>query len=202
MNLIRRSLLAGAALGLLAACSSGPPPRLMLLSNDAAPPVVDAATLRPLLVVRTVALPEYLDRRAVIYRSSDAELTPFADVVWSERLGQSVTRWIAVQLAAELPDQEVQAFSAGGERSPQRVLNLELRSFEPELQAGAPPVLHLRGSWQLSGGGSAVDGELAADVPMTTLDAAATVAAMRVALVQASSSLVAQLRRIPPAQFR
>ncbi len=50
---------------------------------------------RPVLVVRTVSMPEYLDRRAIIYRSSDSELKRFPDVVWAERPGESVTRWMA-----------------------------------------------------------------------------------------------------------
>ena len=185
-----------AALALLGACSSGPPPRLILLSNDVAVPAASGNAQRPLLVVRTVAVPEYLDRRAVVYRSADAELKPFADAVWAERLGQSLTRWIALQLAADLPDHEVQAFAAAGEQMPGLVLNIELQSFEPQALPATATVLHLRGAWHLSGGPGA-DGRLAVDVPVSALDAPSTVAAMRTALTQASADIAEQVRRLP-----
>lgn len=190
-----RRLGAGASLVLLAllgACATAPQ-RLMLLSNDVVVPPAPAAVQRPMLVVRTVAMPEYLDRRSIIYRSSDSELKRFPEQVWAERLGESVTRWMALQLAADLPGYEVEAFGAASEKSPALALNMELQSFEPDAASG---VLHLRGSWHLAGA-SVTDGRLSADVPMGTLDAAATVAAMRTALMQASDGIAAQIRQMP-----
>ena len=184
-----------AVLALLAGCSAGPPPRLMLLSNDVALPPAQQMQ-RPLLVVRTVSVAEYLDRRAIIYRSSDAELKRFPDVIWAERLGESLTRWMALQLAADLPGYEVQAFTTDSEKSPSLALNIELQSFEPDALPGAATVLRLRGDWHLSGS-SAMDGRLAADVPMGTLDAPSTVAAMRAALTQAGDGIAQQLRQLP-----
>jgi uncharacterized protein len=194
---IRRSrhALAAALLLLLGACSSGPPPRLILLSNDAVP-AAPAAAMRPLLVVRTVALPEYLDRHAIVYRSSDAELQRFHDAEWAERLRTSVTRWVAQQLAADLPQYEVQAFTSDDERPMALALNLELQRFEPDASAGGTPVLHLRGTWHLSGQWHA-DGDLTADAPMGALDPAATVAAMRSALLSASSAIAEQVKQAP-----
>lgn len=186
-----------AVLALLAGCSAGPPPRLMLLSNDVALPAAVQPTQRPVLVVRTVTLPEYLDRRAIIYRSSDAELKRFPDVIWAERLGESLTRWIALQLAADLPGYQVQAFTTDSEKSPALALNIELQSFEPDALPGAATALHLRGAWHLSGS-AMLDGRLAADAPMETLDAPSTVAAMRAALAQASEAIAQQLRQLPP----
>ncbi|MDR3415205.1 MAG: PqiC family protein [Nevskia sp.] len=180
----------------LAACAAAPPPRLMLLSNDTALPPPAADTQRPLLVVRTVALPEYLDRRAVIYRSGDAELQRFPDTIWAERLGMSVTRWMAQQLTADLPAYDVQAFSAMGNTAPALTLNLELESFEPS--AVTASALHLRGSWHLSGSATA-EGRIAADVPMSVLDPDGTVAAMRVALTQAAADIAARVQGLPPA---
>ncbi len=194
-----RRLWAGTSLVLLAlltACATAPP-RLMLLSNDIVVPPAAAAMQRPMLVVRTVAIPEYLDRRSIIYRSSDSELKRFPEQVWAERLGESVTRWMALQLAADLPGYEVQAFGAASEKAPALALNMELQSFEPDGTAGGAAMLHLRGSWHLAGS-SVTDGRIAADVPMSTLDAAATVAAMRTALLQASDGIAAQIRQITP----
>ncbi len=188
-----------AALALLPvlACCAAPQPRLFLLSNNVAlPPPPATATARPLLVVRTVVLPEYLDRRAVIYRSSDAELKRFDDVIWAERPGESVTRWVAQQLAADLPDYAVEAFTVHGDKSPGLALNIDLQSFEPDASAGPGAALHLRGNWHLSGEASA-DGQLSADVAMSTLDPPATVAAMRSALTVAIDGVAARIHQLP-----
>ena len=197
--LIRRQRLRGAAclavLALLAGCSAGPPPRLILLSNDTALAPATQPTQRPVLVVRTVAVPEYLDRRSILYRSSDAELKRFPDVVWAERLGESLTRWIALQLAADLPGYEVQAFTTDSEKSPALALNIELQSFEPDAVSGTAATLRLRGDWHLSGA-VMMDGRLAADAPMGALDAPSTVAAMRAALAQASDGIAQQVRQV------
>lgn len=184
------------ALLLLAACAA-PQPRLLLLSNAVALPPPAGGAPRPLLVVRTVALPEYLDRRAVIYRSSDAELKRFEGVIWAERPGESVTRWVALQLAADLPGYQVEAFTVNGDRSPGLALNIDLQSFEPDATAGSPASLRLRGNWHLSGAATD-DGPLAADVPMNSLDGPAAVAAMRSALTQAIDGLAASIRQLPP----
>jgi uncharacterized lipoprotein YmbA len=185
-----------ALLPVLAACSA-PQPRLVLLSNSVAlPPPPAAAIARPLLVVRTVVLPEYLDRRAVIYRSSDAELKRFDNVIWAERPGESVTRWVAQQLAADLPDYAVEAFTVHGDKSPGLVLNIELQSFEPDASAGPGATLRLRGNWHLSGEASA-DGQLSADVAMNSLDAAATVNAMRSALTVSIDGVAARIHQLP-----
>jgi len=196
MNHALRFLRAAAltVLPVLAACSA-PQPRLVLLSNSVAPPPASTA-VRPLLVVRTVVLPEYLDRRAVIYRSSDAELKRFDDVIWAERPGESVTRWVAQQLAADLPDYAVEAFTVHGDQAPGLALNIDLQSFEPDASAGPGATLRLRGNWHLSGSASA-DGQLSADAPMSTLDAPATVAAMRSALTVAIDGVAARIHQLP-----
>ena len=60
---------AGAALALLsllAACAGAPPPRLILLSNDVAVAPASDGAQRPVLAVRAVTMPEYLDRRSIV----------------------------------------------------------------------------------------------------------------------------------------
>jgi uncharacterized lipoprotein YmbA len=188
-------------LTLLGACSSGPAPRLMLLGGDVAPGSYTAGTAagtaqRQLLVVRTVTMPEYLDRRAMLYRSSDAELKRFPDAVWAERPGESVTRLLGEQLAAGLPGWDVRSFTTAGETPPALALNVMLESFEPGPADGGGYALRLRGAWNLSGSIKA-DGRISADVPMSTLDATSTVAAMRTALKQAAAGIAAQVQQAP-----
>jgi len=180
---------------LLAGCAA-PQPRMFLLSNPVAMPPPVAGAVRPLLVVRTVTLPEYLDRRAVIYRSSDAELKRFDNVIWAERPAESVTRWVAQQLAADLPDYEVEAFTTHGDQAPGLALNIELQSFEPDASAPSGAVLRLRGAWHLSGYASG-DAPLSADVAMAGVDPAATVAAMRTALTQTIDGVAARIHMLP-----
>jgi len=43
-----------------------------------------------------------------------------------------------------------------------------------------------------------LDGRLAADAPMSTIDAPSTVVAMRVALTQVCDGIAEQIRRLPP----
>jgi uncharacterized protein len=191
----RRAAMVATLLAGLAACSSSPPPRLILLSNDVAVPAAPAAQ-RPVLVVRTATLPEYLDRHRLVYRSADAELKRFPDVEWAERLKVSVTRWLTRQLAAELPQYEVEAFTSADDVPPALSLNLELQSFEPDAAAAGAPVLRLRGAWHLSGQATA-DGDLNADVTMSALDPAATVTAMRTALEQNARSIAARVGALP-----
>jgi uncharacterized lipoprotein YmbA len=192
MNLVNTSLRAAACALLtgLAACAAAPPPRMMLLSNDTAVPPVPAAVQRPILVVRTAVLPEYLDRRAMLYRSAGSELQRFPDTIWAERLTESVTRWIAQQLAVDAPGYDVEAFTTSGSSRPALELHLELESFEPA--EGPPPSLRLRGQWRLSGQ-SAGEGVVAADVPMGALEPAVAVAAMRTALAVVASNIAAGL---------
>ena len=118
-------------------------------------------------------------------------------MVWAERLGESLTRWIALQLAADLPGYEVRPFTTDSEKSPGMTLNIELQSFEPDALPGAATVLRLRGNWHLSGN-TMMDGRLAADAPMGTLDAPSTVAAMRAALTQVSAGIAQQVQQMPP----
>lgn len=180
-------------LAALAACAGAPPPRLFLLSNEVAVPASPAGTQRPLLVVRNVAVPEYLDRRAILYRSTEAELKRFPDVIWAERLNESLTRWVALQLAADLPAYEVEAYAASNDKTPAVALYLSLQTFEPDATGSGGAILRLRGTWHL-GGSSAAEGRVSADVPMAALDAPSTVAAMRAALVQVTDSIAARLR--------
>jgi uncharacterized lipoprotein YmbA len=184
------------ALGLLlTGCAAAPPPRLILLTNDLAAPPAAVGAARPLLAVRSVQLPEYLLRAAVVYRSASAELARFPDAVWAERLNVAVTRWIAQQLAADLPQYEVRAY--GGTTTPAAALEVTLYRFE----ALAPQTFQLRGDWRLvplSVATAPAGGTLAVDVPLSAVTPEAVVVAMNAALEQATRSIAEHLRALPP----
>jgi len=117
-------------------------------------------------------------------------------VEWAERLSVSVTRWLALQLGADLPDCEVAAFVAPSDQSPASALYVSLESFEP-LQSGGGAILRLRGTWHLSGEKPA-SGRLSADVRMSRLDSAADIVAMQTALAQVADAIAAAARPLLP----
>jgi uncharacterized lipoprotein YmbA len=182
--------------GLICGCAEAPPRQPMLLANDATLPAPAPGAKRALLVLRMVDLPEYLDRKQLLYRGAQSELQHFPDVEWAERLSVSVTRWLALQLGADLPDCEVAAFVAPSDQSPASALYVSLESFEP-LQSGGGAILRLRGTWHLSGEKPA-SGRLSADVRMSRLDSAADIVAMQTALAQVADAIAAAARPLLP----
>jgi uncharacterized lipoprotein YmbA len=172
----------------LVGCSSVPPPRLLLLTNDVVVPSAPPAAKRPLLLVRTVRLPEYMDRRAVFYQNGEAELKQVADTAWAERPEIAITRWLALQLAADLPDSEVRAFSAEPAGSALETLYVELDNFEARALPGITPELRLRGGWHLTGDRTA-NGRLNFDVTLRSFEPADISTAMETALRQAAQSI-------------
>jgi uncharacterized lipoprotein YmbA len=169
-------------------CSSAPPPRLLLLTNDVVVPPAPQAKVRPLLVVRAVRLPEYMDRRALVYQSGEAELKKIPDTVWAERPEVAITRWLALQLAADLPDLEVRAFSAEPAGSAAETLYIELDNFEARALPGTSPELRLRGGWHLNGD-RAANGRLNFDVTLGSLEPADVSTAMGTAMRQAAQTI-------------
>ncbi|MBL6750055.1 MAG: membrane integrity-associated transporter subunit PqiC [Nevskia sp.] len=162
----------------------------MLLSNDA-PPAAVVPAARPRLTIRGVRLPDYLDRRAVMYRASSSELKAFPDAVWAERPGPAITRWLAQELAARLPEYDVRSYSSGN--VPGYVLETELACFE----AVAPSSLCLRGTWRIADN-AAWGGALDIQAPLAELSPDAAVEAMKSALKDAAGQIAARVRSLPP----
>ena len=107
MRLIRAAAPAGCGLviSLLAACKlAGPPPAEYVLG---APPMTttdtsQATTALPVVVVKRVQLPDYLDTTAMVERRGN-ELVPSPTSRWGERLSVGMTRALAASLAVHLP---------------------------------------------------------------------------------------------------
>lgn len=110
-RLWRAVLICGVAV--LAACASRPSPTLLSLPVPAAPlaataPAGGGATLLPaaqaqVLVVRRLALPEYLLSRRVRYRADASTLAEWPDTVWAERIEVAASRELLASLRMALP---------------------------------------------------------------------------------------------------
>ena len=182
----------------LAACASKGPsnePKRLLLSYDG-PVAAAPAAPRPRLVVRSVGVPDYLDRRELMRRVSAAEIVRDETAFWAERPSKAITRWVTQALAAQRSDFAVESFSTADGRAPDAVLALTLDSFEP----GADGTLRLRGSWIYVPNGklAAQSGRFDADAATANNSAEASVAALQLALASAVKTVAEQL---PKASF-
>lgn len=105
---LARLACAMALAGLLAACSSAPPPRFITLPASEAPlaasPAASAGGIAgPVLVVRRVGVPEYLDVSAVRFRAEDSTLGEWPNTTWAERPAVALTRELVARLRVALP---------------------------------------------------------------------------------------------------
>ncbi|MBX6376452.1 MAG: membrane integrity-associated transporter subunit PqiC, partial [Acetobacteraceae bacterium] len=106
----RRSVARSAALGaaglVLAACglTSGPPPVTYVLGTPApAADGVESLTGKPVIEVKPVLVPDYLDVADIMIRQADNVVAPSPTGRWGERLSVGVTRALTLGLARRLP---------------------------------------------------------------------------------------------------
>ncbi len=129
-RIVRTELLAsfGLAILVLPACRSGPPPAEYILGAmpEATATSVPATGL-PVVQVKRVRLPDYLDRTDILERRGN-ELVPSRTSRWGERLSVGMTRALAASLAAGLPGMVVIATPAGGR--PAREVLVDVAAFE------------------------------------------------------------------------
>jgi len=99
------ALLGASCAGFLSGCASAPPARVLLaLPTGAAPANATAgASSGPMLAVRRVSVPEYLETRRVRYRADDTTLSEWPNTFWAERFEISVTRELVAALRRGLP---------------------------------------------------------------------------------------------------
>lgn len=192
--------LAVLSITLLASACAGPQqatPRRLLLSYEGPAPE-QSELVRPRLVVRAVTVPDYLDRRQLVYRAEGAELRQYEQVEWAERPAKAVTRWLTQALAARRGDYAVLALTTPDGRAPDATLSLSLDAFEP----GRDGVLHLRGSWAYARHAEPAGrtGRFDADVPLAAATPEASMAAMQQALQQALERLLLALPAATPAE--
>lgn len=183
---------------LLAACAASgvAPNRRLLLAYEGPLPAASAAA-KPQLVVRGIQVPDYLERRSLVYRAGGNELREYAGAEWAERPTKGITRWVAQALAAQRSDYLVQSLTTG-DRLPDALLAITLDAAEP----GTDGVLRLRGSYTLilnaAKGSNSSSGRFDADAPLAGNSAEASVAALQAALATATKNMAAALPGIPP----
>ncbi|HVN44513.1 MAG TPA: PqiC family protein [Steroidobacteraceae bacterium] len=138
------------AASLLAGCKlAGPPPREYVLGTQPEPAAKSVVeTGRPLLEVRRVQLPDYLDRTALLQRHGN-ELAPSETSRWGERLSVGMTRALADSLAARLPDMFVTDSQPLVGR-PSKRLMIDVLEFEPRADQRVVLVAH----WSIVDGAS------------------------------------------------
>jgi uncharacterized lipoprotein YmbA len=131
-----------------AACGmSGPPPvEYVLAAAPAATTATSQVTELPVLQVMTVRLPDYLDTTDLLVRNGN-QLTPSKNGRWGERLSVGMTRALASDLAARLPN--IVVTTTPSVKSPERRLLVDVSAFEarPDRQV----VLAAR--WTITDGG-------------------------------------------------
>ncbi len=129
-RIVRTTLFAfcGLAILVLPGCRCGPPPAEYILGTmPEATATSVAATGLPVVEVKRVQLPDYLDRTDILERR-DNELVPSRTSRWSERLSVGMTRALAASLAARLPGMLVTATPAV--ERPAREVLVDVAAFE------------------------------------------------------------------------
>jgi uncharacterized protein len=130
---------------LLTACGTGGPPPVTYVIGP--PPAgtdgVEPLTGRPVVEVKPVLVPDYLDVSDLMVRLSDNVVAPSLTGRWGERLSVGVTRALALDLQRRLPGLVVTGL-VPLDRPALQIL-IEIEAFEP--QADGSVVLQAR--WRL-----------------------------------------------------
>ncbi|MGE3481464.1 MAG: membrane integrity-associated transporter subunit PqiC [Gammaproteobacteria bacterium] len=133
----------------LAGCGSGGPPPTTYVLGSAAPAVdsVEPLDNRPVVEVKPVLVPDYLDVTDILVRGAGNVVVPSTTGRWGERLSVGMTRALARSLAQRLPNVTVIA-TPPAERPDRQVL-VEIETFEPR----ADGTVVLVGRWRVLDGG-------------------------------------------------
>jgi uncharacterized protein len=208
----RSRWLPGAAWGpllvamLVAGCAGTSPP-VQLYRLPLQPPValsavsVPGGAVLPFVLLSPVALPDYLDRDALVAPTGAAGLQVLAGQRWAEPLRESVPRLLRLDLAALLGEAAVQSGPLAAGTGPGRALAVELLAFEPAVDRRAV-TLTARWQWRARAGATAtvepalpLTGSARLTAPVVGSGTEAVVLAHRAALAQ----LAAEIGRSLPA---
>jgi len=124
----RPGLALASATLLLWGCGTFPLPKVYILGDQGRPTtgVKDEADL-PHLELKTVTVPDYLDTTDLVRRSSSNEVIASPTGRWAERVSLGITRALASDLAARLPNVVIES---RGAYEPARRLLVDVERFE------------------------------------------------------------------------
>jgi len=113
----------------LAGCGTSEPARTsyVLGSSPPPPPVQSSLLGQPVVEVRSVLLPDYLDTTDIVTRKADGSLVASRTGRWGERLSVGMTHALALSLAERLPDVTVTA--SRPEDAPWRQVRVDVEAF-------------------------------------------------------------------------
>jgi uncharacterized lipoprotein YmbA len=132
----------------LSACAGPPPPRTYVLGNPADNRTdTRVETGRPVVEIRPVTVPDYLDSRDILTRRSANELVASTTGRWGERLSVGIARALAGDLARRLPNLVVTTVPPIEPASRQVLVDVVVFEVQPD----GTCVLGAR--WTILGGG-------------------------------------------------
>jgi uncharacterized protein len=189
---VLRPALSGLLLLALLACAAPPPPAQLYRLRSDAPVVqvpVPAWSGRPWQLVLPVALPDYLERDAIVVPQGQAGLRALPGQRWAEPLAEAVPRVLRSDLNLRLGEGAVWAGPLPTGQAASGQLRVELTAFEATADRGA---VRLTARWSLVGT-SLSGGRSEISVPVSGADVDALVATHREALWQLSGELAAAM---------
>ena len=189
-------------MSLVAACgSAGPAPTTYVLGTPSPRPdraVVEPLTGKPVVELKPVVVPDYLDGTDILVRDASSTLAPQPAARWAERLSIGVTRTLAQALTTRLPGFVITTMDPI--EPPSRRLLVEIDSFESR----SDDSVVLLARWRLldgSGRKTLAGQRVSLAEPVSRLVAAEIVPAMTKA-IEALADRVAEGVRTPWAGAR
>ena len=129
----RQSLLGVVVVTALTACGTGPAPRIYVLHAPAetAVPVV-LETNRPIIELKPVSVPDYLDTTDIVLRDGRNGLTISPTGRWGERLSVGVGQALGAALVIRLPNVLVVAVPIQVQRARRAIVDIEAVDVHPD----------------------------------------------------------------------
>ena len=182
-----RLIAATAMVVLLCGCSSTPVTRSYVLSATVAAPVAAGTSAAPVtVVIKNLALPQYLDRSQIVIRGGGHRIQIVENELWAGNLRQDMTRVLVENLGRLLASDRVVAAPYSVPLQPDYRVEVEVLRFE----RGSDARVALVARWWLTRGS---DGVLLASPSETYLGSPLVADTPFEALVASMSAVYAEL---------